>query len=99
MNSPAFLENVPFGRSPTLPKTAINIADEVKALSKRRRPAIVAEGQKLLSRAEPTELELTERGFLSENMHLFFNPTGAIRGQSAHAPARSCHDQQKVALA
>ncbi|KAF3404028.1 hypothetical protein F1880_010312 [Penicillium rolfsii] len=63
-----------------LAKAVDNIVEEVKALGKRRKPAVVAEGQKLLSRAEFTKLELMasqkprSQVLFVRNMQLFFNP-------------------------
>lgn len=63
-----------------LAKLSNNIADEVKALGKRRTPAVVAEGQKLLSRAESTKVELMKsqkpcrQVIFIRNIQLFFNP-------------------------
>ena len=93
------IETVQFGRlqftddgynalesaSRDLAKLSNNIADEVKALGRRRTSAVVAEGQKLLSRAETTKTELMKsqktRGqfVFIRNIQLFFNPPAASK--------------------
>ena len=61
-------------------KIANSIADEVKALGNRRKPSIVAEGQKLLSQAESAKLQLMacqkprSQVVFVRNIQLFFNP-------------------------
>ena len=95
----AMIETIQFGRlqftgdgynalesaSRDLAKLSNNIADEVKALRKRRTSAVVAEGQKLLSRAESTKVELMNnqrtRGqvVFIRNIQLFFNPPAASK--------------------
>ncbi|KAJ5142498.1 uncharacterized protein N7515_001285 [Penicillium bovifimosum] len=67
-----------------LAKLSNSIADEVKALGKRRASAVVTEGQKLLSRAETTKAELMKsqktRGLVFiRNIQLFFNPPAASK--------------------
>lgn len=63
-----------------LAKTANNIADEVKALGKRRTPAVVAEGQNLLSQVKSAKLELVtsqkpkRQVLFVRNIRIFFNP-------------------------
>lgn len=63
-----------------LAKIANSIADEVKALGKRRKAAVVAEGQKLLSRAESAKLELIasqrpkSQVLFVRNIQMFYNP-------------------------
>jgi hypothetical protein len=65
-----------------LANIANNITDEVKALGRRRKAAVVAEGQKLLSRAESAKLGLmaSQRPkslvLFVRNIQLFFNPPG-----------------------
>ncbi|KXG52960.1 uncharacterized protein PGRI_000100 [Penicillium griseofulvum] len=92
----AMIESIQFGRlqftgdeykametaSRDLAKIANNIADEVKALGKRRKAAVVAEGQKLLSQAESAKLGMMASQkpkslvLFVRNMQLFFNPPG-----------------------
>ncbi|KAJ5543710.1 hypothetical protein N7513_007218 [Penicillium frequentans] len=63
-----------------LAKIANSIADEVKALGKRRKAAVVAEGQKLLSQAESAKLELIasqrpkSQVLFVRNIQMFYNP-------------------------
>ncbi|KAI2786987.1 hypothetical protein POX_f07340 [Penicillium oxalicum] len=96
---PAMIETVQFGRlqftgdgynalesaSRDLAKLSNTIADEVKALGKRRTSAVVAEGRKLLSRAESTKAELMKsqknRGqvVFIRNIQLFFNPPASSK--------------------
>jgi hypothetical protein len=93
---PTIIETVQFGRlqftgdgynalesaSRDLAKLSNTIADEVKALGKRRTSAVVAEGRKLLSRAESTKVEsMKNRGqvVFIRNIQLFFNPPAASK--------------------
>ena len=63
-----------------LAKIANNIADEVKALGKRRKAAVVVEGRKLLSQAESAKLglmasqRLRSQVLFVRNIQLIFNP-------------------------
>ncbi|BDD54381.1 hypothetical protein MPDQ_005337 [Monascus purpureus] len=63
-----------------LNKTVVTVTEEVKLLGRRRKDAIVAEGQKLLSQAEHVKSdmmrtnELKNRVIFIWNMQLFFNP-------------------------
>ena len=63
-----------------LNKTVATVTEEVKSLGRRRKDAIVAEGQKLLSQAEYVRSdmiktnELKNRVIFIRNMQLFFNP-------------------------
>jgi hypothetical protein len=62
-----------------------NIAGEVKALGKRRTPAVIAQGRKLLSHAESTEVELIKSQkpyhhvIFIRNIQLFFNPLAVLK--------------------
>lgn len=95
----AMIESIQFGRlqftgdeykametaSRDLAKITNNIADEVKALGKRRKAAVVAEGQKLLSQAESAKLGVMASQkpkslvLFVRNMQLFFNPPGEFK--------------------
>lgn len=63
-----------------LNKTVATVTEEVKSLGRRRKDAIVAEGQKLLSQAKNVKSdmmrtnELKNRVIFIRNMQLFFNP-------------------------
>jgi hypothetical protein len=62
-----------------------NIDGEVKALGKRRTPAVIAQGRKLLSRAESTEVDLIKSQkpyhhvIFIRNIQLFFNPLAVLK--------------------
>ncbi|KAJ5654992.1 hypothetical protein N7490_001995 [Penicillium lividum] len=105
---PAIIETIQFGRlqstadgynalesaSRDLAKLSTTVAGEVKALGKRRTSAVVAEGRKLLSRAESTKVELIEsqknRGqvVFVRNIQLFFHPPAASKLDSPSVQKR-----------